>query len=459
MLTADSRRISLHRRLENTRQALDDIRRRREAMSTAAQALLSRADELVAFARTALDERWAATEAFPEPGRELVRRIACDDMLRLFQELSETLLPALRGANSSKIPVELTAALEDAARSAAGGTVLSVVTYAAAAYNYSIQYYGDPLTELAPLIAPFAPPPPISSTRFLFLSLPELERDSSTLHSVVIGHEIGHLRDWVNGITNPLNVAVPPEWLDQSGALKPAYIDAVPFFRAVVAGWATELVSDIFAALTLGPASLFALLELLTSVTEFTADSRSHPAGDRRLFVILMVLDRLRFTTIPEVAAILAPLRGVAAKSQGRPVVVRGHTERSPQLQEAAVEGWTWLQRELPALVNACEGAIQDPYAPSQWADVQWAAEQLDRGQPCGERLLTSSGSTQVRPVPPATVLNAAWLNRLRRHPGLAGLLRLSDSASEQAQLDAVVDGLVLKSLEISSLRTDAAWT
>lgn len=370
--------------------------------------------------------------------------------------MSTTLLPALRGANSTRIPVELADALEHVAKEV-GGEQLSVVVYAASAYNYSIEDYGDPLADLAPFIAPFAPPPP-SISRFLFLSLPELERDSATLHAIALGHEIGHLRDWVHQITERLNVTAPPPWLDPFGDPLPARVDAVPFFRAIVAAWAQELVSDVFAALTLGPASLLSLLELLTGLTTFNADSPTHPAGDRRAQVILGVLDDSGFAGVPDLVPVLADVRQHVAGSDVRPVQLSGHSDRGPAIQEAADAAWWWLQAELPGLVASCRAVVPTIYDATTWPDAAWAAAQLDRGQPCGERVRLTPAGPGLEAVDPASVMNGAWLSKVRRHPGLASLLHAGTMASETAQLHAVVDGLVLKSLEISALRAGTAW-
>lgn len=458
MLDAHSRRESLHRRLDNTSAALDSVQKRKEALVPAAQALLARSQDLIAFARQALRDRWAATEHFPEPGRDMVRVIACDNLQRLLQELSATLLPALRGANSTRIPVEMVDALEAAAQQVSGAP-LSVVVYAAAPYNYSIQWYGDPLTELAPYIAPFAPPPVPDGSSFLFLSLPELERDSATLHAIALGHEIGHLRDWVHDITAPLDVTVPASWSNSSGSLSDLYAPAVPLYREVAAAWAQEIVSDVFAALVLGPASLFALVELLSSITSMVTDSPTHPAGDRRVHVVLTVLDTLGFEQVPELVPVLQELRRIATDSTTRAVRLTGVPDGEPVLAEAANEVWLWLQAQLPTLFAACRAVVPEPVDVSSWNDVVAAAEQLDHGQPCGERIVVTPSGTQLMAVRASTIMNAAWLSRVRRHPGLAHLLGTGSSPEESAQLHAVVDGLVLKSLEVSATRAGTPWS
>ena len=456
MLDADSRRETLHRRLNNTQAALRSIARTSESFPDPANTLAQRVDELIDFARESLDTRWRDTEGFPEPGRELVRTITCDDFLRLMHELSTTLLPALRGSNSTRVPVELYGVVRDASTDAANAPCAAVM-YAKSAYNYSVQYYGDPIAELAPRIAPFAAAPTQTSETFVFLSLPELERDSATLHCVMLGHEIGHLRDWTNQISSSLNVPVPPTWLDAVGQPKPEYVDAIPFYRTLIANWAQELVADIFAALLYGPASLFAILELLVSVTTFEADTFTHPAGDRRSHTILGILDAAGAHTPAELAPALAAVRDRSRGADSRPVRIEGHTDRSPQLLEAATTAWQWLLSQVPTLQTQCVNAVARPWNFSDWPAVEWAAAMLDDGMPCGEKVVPGT-SPSVDAVPAAVIMNGAWVTRLRRHPNLAGILGIDATTPAINDLHAVVDGLVLKSREIMYLRQGEVW-
>lgn len=420
---------------------------REEALPPGSRSLLNDVRRLVDFCEQALEAKWVASEKFPEPGRELVRSITCDDFSQVLRELSQTLIPALRGSTATRVPVELEALLK-AQVHAMPCPWPAVVMFASSAYNYSIQSYNDPLAQLGPLIDPRASTSPSSGQRYLFLSLPELERDSALLHTIMVGHELGHYRDWEATVTDALPLAAPSAWLDPSGGLLPDYAEVESLFAAIAASWAREIVSDVFAAITFGPASLWALMELLSNVTTFTGDSLSHPAGDRRLSLILAVLDAHGFRKVPEVDQLLQDFDSYASAAATRSVTLDRALDA--RQQEAADAAWAWLLATFPQILSACVGAVPHSMSPASWTEVIKVAEGLQTGRPMGE---SRNVDGSIKAIAYEVIINAGWLTRVENYAGLARILDMGQEARDVAELGAVMDGLILKSIETSALR------
>jgi len=444
--------------------ALAAVRDRKESLNIAASRLLEQLEQVSAFARMSFEERWDRTESFPEaPARELVRRLVVQDYSTLLRELNSTLMPALVGAEYSRIPIELEQLATRLSTEASGGRPLNVVLFSDDRYNYSIQYYSEPTTYLARRIAPRTTAPPARNEEFLFLRLPRLERDSAMLHAVLIGHEIGHLRDWFSNVSGSINVQPPEVWLDDNGQTRDRYVAAVEFYRDLLTSWSSELVSDAFGALTLGPASLFAITELVSAVGPIDSDSDSHPGTDRRAGFILALLRDRGFGQVEELFPVLDQFKEVTAAAEDRKVVIPGFTDRDPTFDEAAQAAWSLLRVELPRLTSNCVDVLGAAIVDAAiWPQVEHAALQFARGRPFGERITTlaDANSAAAAPVPEAVILNGAWLVKLRNLSGLGEVVGLSaELFAEMGELEAVLDGLVLKSIEISDVRRKVPWS
>ncbi len=378
-----------------------------------------------------------------------------------------TLLPALDGAVSNRIPIELQPLAVRLASEAVDDPNLNVVLFSDSNFNYSVQRYSNPVDYLAPRIAPYIEAPAPSSREFLFLRLPRLERDSAALHVVLLGHELGHLRDWINNISGSLDVSVPSEWLDDDGVVTDHYVPAVELHRALITNWASELVADIYGALTFGPASLTGLAELVLSIGVFDRDSVTHPGADRRTHFVLDVLERLGFRSVPELIDVLNEYQLEADKAVGRQVDLANITDQNDLLKQAADEAWKWLLLHKEGLIQACQQSLPaaDVFEAARWDEVEYVSARLAQGQPCGERLNEPRVADQdevvtLSPVAAAAILNACWLLRLRNFEGLTGVVLL-DAADprESGAIAEVLDGLVLKSLEIAEFRREEAWS
>ena len=230
-------------------------------------------------------------------------------------------------------------------------------------------------------------------------------------------------------------------------------------YRNLIAYWARELAADLFGALVFGPASLLSFTELALTGGDLASDSFTHPATARRLAAVISLLDGLGYRSVAEAEAAVAPLRSVTTGAAQTPVSVQGV---DPRIAQAA---WDWLHGQLPQLMSTCTAGVapDETLDPTKWPQVKQAADELARGRPAGERpsALGPNGEIDaMEPVPAAVVLNAGWLLRTRDYRGLSDVVAAPAAGHTQsAGLAAVLDGLLLKSLEISEWRDARPWT
>jgi hypothetical protein len=452
VLDAASRRRSLNRRFENILQTLERTSDQTEGLTEATKKLLRALEALVVFARNSVEQRWTDTETLPEPSREMTRRLTADDVTYLMQEFSTSLLPAVDGAVSSNVPVELEALVRRLIAGAAGRDDLNVILFSSSEINYSIQLYPDPVQDIAALIAPHASMPPASGDDFLFLRLPRLERDSALLHAIMLGHEVGHLLDWTHSITGGLSPTAPPSWFDpSSGDLLPTNTDDYDEFVQTLINWSSEVVADVVAALTFGPASLLALSEIVLSIGPVDSDSETHPGADRRFAIALKVLDRTNFDTIDDLRPVLSTFREISATALTRPTNTGG---------DGTQEAWNWIAANLDALIQRCYvGPASSPDLAHRWDDVRQAAERLAAGLPCGEVIVGTGNQAAPVAVAADAIVNAGWRVVTSMLDALAAVVDADTTDDAQlARVGLVLDGLVLKSLEIAELRRERPW-
>lgn len=453
MQNSDSRLAGLHRRFDNIASVLDGYGNVSQTMTSGGRVLHHQADLLLRTARDALSYRWDRTSLVGEPQREKLRRQICDDFAAVLLELGVALLPALEGTQSNGVPIELEAVLRRLAVNAGGNNGGKIVLYASELLNYSIERHPDPVATLAPQLAPGLP---VSSTGepFLFLRIPRVERDSALLHTILAGHELGHLRDWTNRLsllTPP--IIVPSNWLDTTGAIKLEHAGSLARFTSVANRWAGEIVADIVGALTFGPASLNALSELVGTLGSWSFDSETHPGTDRRIALLIDLMQREHFDTIPEVADLLDHFKAETTTALTRTVAIRN----TPDLV-ADQAAWNLVLSKRSDLETACRAAIRDDeiFRTSDWAAVTAAADRLAAGQPCGESFDSGGDLIAERD---SVIMNAAYKVRATTLSTLGSLLGLDASTAQDAsQISAVLDELVLKSFEVAEYRRQEPW-
>lgn len=447
VLDAEARRRSLLQRLGHIDDLLNRLDSAPHRLTDGAQHLLAALLLLAQEVKQVLRVRWEQLEALPDPQREELRVELCNDFHDVLQELGHTLIPALEGASASSIPVELEATVQAGARNAAPDWELQAVLFGEHQYNYSVALIRDPVGQ-------YGRPLGIASsdingpTDFVFLSLPRLERTSISLDAIILGHELGHLQDWYERISDSIDLPIPDEFLDEGGQLTTDSATTLSMYRIVGANWVAETVADIISFLVLGPAAILSLAELTATLGPVDTDSFTHPAADRRIKVMLGVRRR-RGPTGPEgLDGLIDGLEGQIGDPYARTARVRGLDDQRP------VElVWEWLAAQPPTLVARCEEVVteEELFNSDLAADVTEASHLLARGRPCGE-LLSDEGSARV--VRTRVILNAVWQAKSLRLEDLAAHLLLDPGSSDDLQrLNSVMEELATKSLEIAVQR------
>lgn len=445
MLDVESRRRSLVERLGHIRELLSQLESTRERLTDGAQQLLAALLELSDQVDTVLRDRWEGLGDLPADQRDELRLELCNDFHDVLQEFGHTLIPALEGASASSIPVELETTVQIGVSNSAQNWNLQAVLYGEHQYNYSIAFIKDPVGQYG---RPLGVSSASSAGRadFVFLSLPRLERGSISLHAIILGHELGHLRDWYEGVSDGVDLPIPQEFLDEGGQLTTDRAAEVNIYRVVAANWVAETVADVISYLILGPAAALSLAELTATLGPIDADSLTHPAADRRLKIMLDMRDKRGPTGPDGLEGLLDDLGSRLGEPFARPALIRALDDQGP------VElAWEWLRGQLPDLVTRCEQLVQQEelFAPDLAADVSAASELLARGRPCGE-LLRDDGSASVMRT--RVILNAVWDVKARKLNDLAGHLSMQTDSSENVQrLSTVIEDLAAKSLEITA--------
>ena len=423
-------------------------------MTPGGRALLERSELLLDHARQALAYRWSRTNSLSGAAQEQARRNICDDFAAVLRELAMSMLPALDGTVADRVPVELEPVLQRLADFAAPGWGSRVILYAADALNYSIERHDDPIGSLAPTLAPALSVAATAEGPYLFLRIPSVERDTATLHAIILGHEIGHLRDWALGLSASVKTPPPDSWCDSAGQLQLEHVAGFQRYAFIAAHWTAEVVADILAAQLLGPASLCAFGELIGNLAIWGTDSTTHPAPDRRAAIIIEVLEGLGYMDVTELRPLLKHYEAESQAAAQRRAAAFGVPPH-----EADELAWQLVHSEVPRLITACAAASQpgERFSASDWPRVEEARGLLSSGRPCGE--VIRPGPTPEE-VPDAVIINAGWLARLDGMVELAGILGLDASIPNQtSQVSAVLDGLVLKSFEIAEHRRKTPWS
>jgi hypothetical protein len=462
MQDAASRLGSLERRLDNIDMTLRRHRDHQDSMTPGGRALLGRAEVLLNYSRQALKYRWDRAAAMDTGEQESERRKVCEDFAAVLKELVRTLLPALDGAVSHRIPVEFEPVLQRLAEQTAPAADARVVLYAVDALNYSIERHADPVDGLLRLLAPAmsvrrddGPEQPDDGVTFLFLRMPAVERDSACLHTMLLGHELGHYRDVAYGLSKPAaddaRQRPPGRWCDDTGTPALEHVASYERYAFLVRKWTREIAADTAACLTFGPAALCALGELVGTLGGWGRDSHTHPAPDRRAALMLDHLERLGYSSVDGLDALLGHYRTEVTGSTARRAVV---ADLPPN--DADDLAWQRVLAEVPQLETACVATLtpEERFRPDDWGAVEQAAAWLRSGLPCGEVL---GANQSLAPVREAVIVNAAWVVRLD------GFGRLRDVvhpavAARTSRVSAVLDDLVLKSFEIAEVRRRTPW-
>lgn len=450
MWSAAQRRRSLGERLQRISTAVDQMESHPAELTQGAAALLDYVAALLVQVRSTVDSRWSQLSVLDAVAREDLRRDLCDDFQDVIGVLGNDLLPVLVGADARFVPVELEVILQSAVAQAARSWSPRPVLYGSNYYDYSIVKFAKseieiPLAVMRDSHDVVAPTEETQPPDFLFISVPSVERDSAALHAVILGHELGHLWDWHAQVSKQLPLDVPEGLLDANG--KPT--DGYGEYIETATNWTEELVADIFSCLTIGPAALLWLPELNSTGGTMDVDFPSHPGSDRRVSLMLRVLEEQGFSKADGFEEVFAEYSKLYAKAWDR--AIQGTDFGSAT---AASLTLVWIRDHQTDLIDHARHAVpaDQVFGVDRWSDVLIAAGMLRRGLPCGELRV---GDGRRVGASPQVVLNAAWLVKLHHLSALAGELGIELTADSNLQdvskVADIVDRLALKSMEIAS--------
>lgn len=448
------RRASLSDRLARIRETLDAFGRHPESLTEGASLLLSSVLQFVELFENALDQRWDLFDEYEaKTGKDYERqRIAlCADYQDILTEVGTQLVPVLGGSNPSDLPFEIEPIVQYVVEKAVGHTRTAVL-YSSFHYNYSVRDYRELTSSLATKLKFDLKIEEIDQS-FVLFSVPRLEKDSAALHAMVLGHECGHVRDWRQKITYRVEEEIPTAYIGPDHfVVKDLLTQEYGAFARVAHSWVREVVADIYAAFLIGPAALFCLSELTSNLRSFTADSDSHPASDRRLKVMLTVLESTGFGGVADVSDLWKPIADDVKDSLDRSVRIT--TKRRVAIgADAAQAAWEWVKGMIDDLVEACRASLSpdEIFAYDRWdKDVLPAAKRLGSGLPHGEY---RSAANEILSASERVILNAAWFVRLSRLDSLREELGLDNSIASITKARLVLDQLVLKSFEVARFR------
>jgi hypothetical protein len=451
MLEAEERRRSLVERIGHARELVERLDSAPERLTDGAWNLLDVVKRLLDELDEAVERRWERLEVLPPPERESYRRELCDDFRDVLLELGGTYIPTLEGASASSIPVELETTVQTGVFNAAPGWDLRSILYGTHHYNYSIGLIRDPLGKYESRLG-LRPTEDGSHRDFAFISMPRLERSSMGLHAVVLGHELGHLRNWYENISDGVDLPVPDELLNDTGQVAIIPNSEIRSYLEIARNWAAEVVADIFSYLVLGPASILSLAEFTSTLGPVDADLWTHPAPDRRLRLMLDLRAQRGPTGPNSLDGLLDRLGADLDDPLDRPVELRELGDQTP-----CRLAWQWLRSVMPSLVDGCARSMSsDEMFTAELADdVDTASQLLAGGRPAGE-LLESDGTPRL--LRTRVILNGVWQMKASRLDGLATGLDMD--VTKQADLRrtcAIVDDLAAKSLEIAAHRRDGS--
>lgn len=460
--------------------------------------------------RDELDKRVSriATPGLPDDVREELLVAAMSDVEREIELISTTLMPILEGSASHKVPVELEEVLQRGVKKSARPrfSIEDVVLFGDHGKNYRINLVGvgtgglrqwsknlDRHRKRGATAKDTATRPADTDSRedtgeaaeaesrLVILAAPQLHRDSILLQSVVLGHELGHLRDWNHVVSTSIADEVESLTTDQlsdgdpddggsSGALQTQLETS-----EVAASWLSEFAADAFAVYAVGPPALFSIIELSGSGEGSTTDSETHPGADRRIAHMLELLHSLEyFNPAGTVSAEQPDSDEVGADRKDRARVelqshllalneqYEGALDRSvhvrPTLTRSrpAVEAsWEFCRSRLAQIREGVSAVMFDRYTIERWEkEVPYAVEALARGVPYGER---REPDGILREASSRAILNAGWHVKHHRLDKLVSLLTPEDGDDDphdaRTRASQVLDGLVLKSFEVATYR------
>ena len=307
---------------------------------------------------------------------------------------------------------------------------------------------------------------------FAFIRFPYLEGRNALLQ-VMIGHEMGHLHNIIAGVDAQIlaDINVPEARILEvaAGVAQARYrapLDASPDAgatravspeqreqivqavrtkaRRLISSWVAELVADLFAIRTLGPAYLFAFEEMSTIAVVMNKYSATHPSSAFRLTFLLRELEHSAFIARASIPAVRERLLALKADLAGRDLTP------SDEFDRIAYETLVQATERIHETVRDTPGAYQ--YGVEAFnRDVPTIVDQyLARGVPPIEHWDATGGFTI--PWNLVSIINGAWVAYLTRMGDFYALTSAVDGDAKSVAQRNYSD-IILKAIEASHIK------
>lgn len=251
--------------------------------------------------------------------------------LAYVREFHSKLLPNIQQVNAAHIPIPILMVSRRLSQYLATTVSLALLPQ----WNYMYETIGYHNLVQSYISALNINPPSIKGTKkkqpewLTFIKFPFIESKSALLHTV-FAHELGHIKDFVDGISKAAlsGIRVNQASLDklikevgqtevgllwpqgtaqkQQGAppqqltFQHLYADKLAQMvfsntTQIITNWVKEFVADLMAGRILGPAFVFALVEVSAIMQVLDKHGKTHPSSSLRLKFLLAELERKRF--------------------------------------------------------------------------------------------------------------------------------------------------------------------
>jgi hypothetical protein len=433
---------------------LDDARGEASHSSSGVADLINSLAEALKVIESAFRSEIAAAKAggVPDDGVTAI----CINYLVLLRQIHEH-LRHLPGTRDTEYPTELIRPAEAILKSKLTQTY-GLVIRAQTKYMYEVMAYTDFVANIVSSVCnplPSGVPDPNLPKLLILLPLPAAEHKNMRLHCTMLGHEIGHVIDLIETKTSPGLVASLQ--FDKSGveemvkqaqqqAAVPSYLLASRIkgkAQERATHWLSEIVADLIAARTLGPAYVAALIEFWFPLG-FSKNSwgEQHPAWEMRISFIVKALKRMGYDEAME--SPFGPLLSDAESiSMGYTPPPTGSIERLAYDAMMALEG---------TILDAVQQVIPDAEAFSYMryeAEVQPLRLSLSQGIPAGQ--IVDTAAREVSPAAIPAIMNAGWAVYLDQSDAVGGLMGVAqDDLGWPPVVDQKINALIGKSIEAS---------
>lgn len=398
----------------------------------------------------------------------------CQKYQRMLRELHYNIIGFLPRISEREYPPEIVRPIESTIRQFESNFALILNPYNNGTFMLTAwpDIYRQYLEQLSPYVpAKYSRKKPNLPKWFIFLSFPRVASRNPLLHSITMTHEILHLRDHIEGISAGLSSKIRISRAEFANLINSILSSRIPVpghelmlmprtyaevytqdvlesavmqqCTDVIDRWIRELVADLLAVRSLGPAYLFAFAEHSLALGVMDVDSDDHPNSRMRLRLILNELRNLRyFRRFKDKEGLVLRLQmwNHFAKEEIRP-------EQSPHHTVVTSS----ISRSLPKIVEKIRLTTQGTeYTAEKFYKEVWPlVELLENGIPPCELVDTKVQTSS--PPSLAGILNAGYMAYLGGLDSLCKFLRVSGEVGE-IEARRKLDDLLLKAIESTEI-------